>query len=293
MHLRAAVVYVIVLSVTCGTVTPCTTVFTSSGETRLAAFNLDCDNYFPRVWFVPAGEEGYGRFCFGTDESERIAEGGMNDQGLFIAVNALNEAADWRPDPDLPDWTEWDGWFGAGVPDGILARCATVEQAVEVFKSYNLFTLANVKFLIADAAGASVVVEWSAGALRFVPRQSSGHQISTNFVTSDYAAADVPCGRYSLAERMLSAAGRAADADLLRRVLSATHLEFQTPTILSTICDLKTGDIRLYYFHYFDAEIVFNLHEELKKGRHGGLLGDLAPLKPYVATVYEEIAAPD
>jgi len=273
-----------------GLVQPCTTVFTARNDARLAAFNLDCSNVFPRVWFVPAGEGEHGRFCYGTDENERIAEGGMNDRGLFIAVNALDEDTGWVADPDLPDWETWDGWFGSGVPDGILAKCATVAEAVEVFASHNLLTLNRVKFLLADSGGGSAIVEWSSGGLRVVERGEVDHQVSTNFVTSDFAPGDPPCLRFRLAKTLLNSPDWKPDVDNLRRILSGTHLEFQTPTVLSAICDLEKGEIFLYYFHDFENVRVFDLQAELKGERHGYLLADIFSPKPYVAEVYEDFS---
>jgi len=265
----------------------CTNIFVSPGGTRLVACNLDCSNYFPRIWFVPAGDGRFGRYCYGTDDEERIAEGGINDQGLFIGVNALNRDAGWHPDPSLPDWEEWEGWYGTGVPDGILARCATVSEAVKIFALYNLFTLNRVKFLIADAGGASAVVEWGGKELAVISRDGADFQISTNFVYTGCDENNIPCTRYRIAQGMLSGGDVPATVDGLRRVLSATHLEFQTPTVVSTICDLKSGELFIYYFHDFEQPVVFNLKDELSKEGHGALVADLVPVKSYVATVYE------
>lgn len=269
----------------------CTLVFRTKQGECLVANNLDCDNVFPRVWFVPGNGELYGRFCFGTDVNERIAEGGMNEWGLYIGVNALDESSAWKRDPGLPDWEEWEGWFGTGVPDGILARCKTVEEAEAVFRSHNLFTLDRVKFLLADRSGASVVVEWNASrGLVFLERGEEDFQISTNFVTSKYSPEEIPCYRYELARMMLEGEGEKPGIELLRDVLSATHLEFQTPTVLSAVCDLASGDIHLYYFHYFEKVCAFNLRDELEKGARGYLLSELVPIKPYVAKVYEDFS---
>ena len=69
----------------------CTNVFFAADGHRLVGANLDCANPFPRIWFVPAGSGQYGRYCYGTDQEEKIAEGGVNDQGLFIGVNAIDQ----------------------------------------------------------------------------------------------------------------------------------------------------------------------------------------------------------
>jgi hypothetical protein len=268
-------------------VSACTNVFIAHDGARLVGANLDCSNYAPRVWFVPPSEENHGRYCYGTDPEMRIAEGGVNDRGLFIGVNALDEDTGWAPDPSLPDWEEWDGWFVTGVPDGILARCATVSEAVAVFRSHNLLTLNRVKFLVADRGGASAIVEWSDGRLRVVPRGETDSQISTNFVTSDFGEDEVPCVRYRIAREMLSAGAVAATVAGIRRVLSATHLEFRTPTVVSTITDLATGELHLYYFHDFEQPIRFDLMEEIAEERHGYRVSDLVAVRPYVATVYD------
>ncbi len=288
MFKRSAVPLMVVIVFSSGLASPCTTVFTARDGVRLAGNNLDCSNVFPRVWFVPGEEGRNGRFCFGTDKQERIAEGGMNDQGLYIAVNALDEDTGWTPDPELPDWEEWEGWFESGVPDGILALCSNVEEAVAVFKRYNLLTLNRVKFLLADRSGASVVIEWTDAGLTVVPRGDAADQVSTNFITSNHGAGQAPCYRYTLAEKMLSEPGWKPAVDSVRAILSATHLEFQTPTVLSSICNLETGEIHLFYFHDFERSKIFDLRRELEAGRHGYLLSELFDPKPFVAKVYED-----
>lgn len=266
----------------------CTNVFVTTGGARLVGANLDCSNYVPRVWFVPPSKGQYGRYCYGTDADEKIAEGGVNEKGLFIGVNALNADTGWKPDPSLPDWETWEGWYVTGVPDGILAKCATVDEAVAVFRAYNLLTLNRVKFLLADVSGASAIIEWTGGALVVIPRAGAHYQISTNFLTSEYDEDDVPCMRYRVARKLLLDGGGApATVDGVRGLLSAAHLEFQTPTVVSTICDLRTGELTVYYFHDFEQPARFGLHDELAAERHGYRVADLVPVRPYVATVYD------
>lgn len=267
----------------------CTTLFTIDEGGAHVGFNLDYSNVHPKAWIVPASEGCYGRFCFGFDENFKIAEGGMNEEGLFIAVNALNEDAGWQADSDLPDWEAWSGWFETGVPDGILAKCATVDEAVRVFKEYNLFTLNRVKFLIADKSGASTVIEWSKNGLVFVER-TNAYQVSTNFVTSNYQADQYPCGRYTVAESILRAGTGRGAVDKLRAALSAAHLEFQTPTVYSSICHLNTGDILIYYFHNYEEVVRLNLHDALKKGGASYEVESLFTVQPYVADVYKKYA---
>jgi len=44
----------------------CTIFYAARGDTVLVGNNEDADSAFPsRMWFVPAGQFGYGRVCFG------------------------------------------------------------------------------------------------------------------------------------------------------------------------------------------------------------------------------------
>ena len=160
------------------------------------------------------------------------------------------------------------------------------QEREEQHKHLNTWHLSGT-FPIADASGASAIVEWTGEGLTVVPRGEAGEQISTNFVTSTYAPGEEPCDRYAVAAKLLAAPDWAPDVAGMRAVLSAAHLEFQTPTVLSTICNLKSGEIHVYYFHDFERLVVFDLGKELEAGPHGFALGELFNPKPYVATVYE------
>lgn len=274
-----------------GNLGACTIFVGVDGKSVLVGNNLDEANCYPRIWFVPASDGTYGRVCFGFDENFRIAEGGMNDQGLYISVNALSQPTGWIADSTLQDWEQWEGWFESGVPDGILAMCATVDEAIAVFRTYNLFTLQKVKFLIADKTGNSMVIEWGKGGLQFLSRGEKTHQVSTNFVTSNYEPQNIPCYRYKSATGMFEENRKPLSVDFFRGILSVTHMEFPTPTVYSNICNLNTGDINLYYFHNYEEVVRVNLEEKLKEGRSAYLVGDLFKVKPYVAEIFQQYRA--
>ncbi|MCB2222506.1 MAG: hypothetical protein KQI35_19135 [Bacteroidetes bacterium] len=266
----------------------CTIVYYQQDKISYVANNLDVENVFARIWFIPSDERHYGRMCFGTEQPSWIAEGGMNDQGLYISVNALLNPTDWEPDPALPDWETWEGWFETGVPDGILAMCATVDDALAVFQSYNLLTFKHVKFLLADKTGRSVVLEWHDGDLRILERGLFPYQVSTNFVYSACSPDSIPCYRYTLAMRRFNDPNTDPPVVKLKKILNLTHMEFNTPTVYSNICNLNTGDVTLYYFHDFETSFRFNLHQQLQEGAHAFRLNELFPEKSYVAHVYED-----
>jgi hypothetical protein len=254
----------------------CTIIFIANDKLALVGANEDSGNPNSKMWFIPATENTYGRICFGFDKEYRIAESGMNDQGLFIDVNSLSRDTGWKPSPEKPDLEEWQGWFGTGVPDGILAKCATVREAVAIFENYNLLTFATVKYLIADKTGDSAVLEWSRSDLHIV-RRTGGYQISTNFVTSDYKPEEYPCERFKIAHRILGRKGNAVSLELILSVMSSTCFEYFTftPTVYSVCCDLRNGQLYVYLFHNFEQAITLNIHDELQKGAARYRLHDL------------------
>lgn len=278
--------------VICGFIFPeitraCTIVYLARGEMILAGQNQDANNANSKMWFVPASDDQHGRVLFGFDKEYKIAESGMNDQGLFVGVNALDNDTGWKPSPDKPDWEDWEGWYVTGVPDGVLAKCATVDEALAIFETYNLLTFAKVKYLIGDRTGKSVVLEWSADGLQVVERPGD-YQISTNFVTSNFKRDEYPCERYEIADRIFRGSDGEASIDLIRSVLSATCFEYFmfTPTLYSVCYNLKSGRFYLSFFHNFEEILEFDLGAELQKGAARYRLHDLFSQHSYAYGLY-------
>jgi hypothetical protein len=128
----------------------------SQGGSVLVGNNEDVP-FLPQaaMWFIPGGTNGNGRACFGWDG---FAQGGMNDQGLFI---------DWAVTPDSETWAWKRGlaWIRLGIEwvatpknsppvqfvkndprklrlplngnasELLLANCATVDDAIAFAKS--------------------------------------------------------------------------------------------------------------------------------------------------------------
>jgi tetratricopeptide (TPR) repeat protein len=247
----------------------------AQGKIVLAGNNEDWKNPKTKIWFIPASNGEHGRVCVGFDNM--FAQGGMNDQGLFIDANALGPTG-WNPVEGKPTFEE-------NLLDRILAECATVEEAIAFCDRYNIPGLARARFPIADRTGASMVVEYGQGKVQYV-KKTGAYQIATNFVISNVKDENYPCTRYRIADKMLK---NAADLslDLVRAVLSATHQEGQYPTVYSNICDLKNGILYLYNFHHFEEVVRFNLKEELEKGRKSYDIPSLFSIKTHVAHVFD------
>ena len=104
----------------------CTAFMMSDGTNVLAGNNEDSKIPYTRVWFIPAENGRYGRVYFGYDNWS--PQGGMNDQGLFFVHFSVPklEIKQSREKPRFP------GPF----TDTIMAKCATVEDVLEMLSKY-------------------------------------------------------------------------------------------------------------------------------------------------------------
>jgi tetratricopeptide (TPR) repeat protein len=257
----------------------CTIVTISKNGVVLAGNNEDFFEPRTKIWFYPVSKRKYGRVYVGYDRYLMPYQGGMNDQGLFLDMNAVNSTG-WRHDPGKPN-------FDGCIIDHVLSHYATVDEVVNFFQQYNV-PLDNVRVPVADAWGNSVIVEWAKGETQFVYKQGD-YQISTNHVQSNYDNLDeYPCTRYKIADQILRNA-ETASIDLIRSVLSATHFEYLAQTLYSNICDLKRKRICLYHFHNFEEVVIFDLEDELKKGGSSYAIPSLFATKPFAAHLFEQI----
>ncbi len=240
--------------------------------------NEDWTDPRTRMWIVPPSLGEYGRVLFGFEN--HFIQGGINEHGLFLDANALPPTG-WVPDPGKMLFEDSPA---NPIGDYILSHCATVEDAVKFFENYSVF-LGGGKFVIADARGESIVVEWAAGADR-ISRRRGYYQISTNIPQWNIVPGKVDDYRYNIAEKVILIR-KSVSLPTMRAVLAATHKEWSSPTVYSYICDLKGLTVHLYDFHNFEEEYAFNLRAELKKGRREYDIPALFPVKTYAAIAHE------
>lgn len=101
---------------------------------------------------------------------------GMNEKGLAIALLAVPEAQA----PYDPDRVTLNTTTAIRL---VLDKASTVDEAVELLRQYNLYFSGDIDchFLIADASGHSVIVEYWAGELQVVEGVGE-YQIASNFI---------------------------------------------------------------------------------------------------------------
>jgi len=251
------------------------TVFSDSSEgTVLAGRNYDGIANAPAMWFVPAGKGVHGRVCFGRHVGD--CQDGMNDQGLFVAVAAAPPSGRFR--------SSQMSVSHAAALDGMLASCATVDEAMAWLKkkpnvlingswtTYRFLGLFGKSygnsgvgghFLVADKTGRSVVCEWEKGKLKVI-RKTGRYQLITNFLLSKPDAGGSPCPRFAAAKKVLDEVSQPSVA-ACAAALEATSGEL---TRYSVVYDLARGDAHVDCRSHFATPKTIHLSEELKKEAH-------------------------
>lgn len=149
---------------------------------------------------------------------------GMNEKGLSIGVLEL-ETAETFTQTDKKDITT------TALIRTVLDHAATVEEAVGIFKQYDMHDLlggaCTYHYQVADASGDTAIIEYVNGETTVLKPDQSGSLIATNFWLSE--GVDDPDGlgqdRYDTVQRMLKDADYQVSEKEAMEILKATHLE--------------------------------------------------------------------
>lgn len=162
---------------------------------------------------------------------------GVNEMGLAIGL-AADYSGSLDPDPAKPTVS------GLRIMRLVLDAARTVDEAIDVFDEFNLdFTGGPpLHYLIADASGASAVVEFDDGEMVVIPG-APPWQVLTNF--HQFGANDSEFqsdGRYATAAAALEPAGGAVD---WRAALGVLEDVAQGHTQWSVTYDLRSGEMHV------------------------------------------------
>jgi hypothetical protein len=153
--------------------TPAMQVFTSpdNGFRSVATGHLDIFGYTKS--YFPSGINLNSLYALATPYAPWD---GMNEKGLAIALLAIPEAHGPDDDDKLTLGT-------TTIIRLVLDKASTVGEAVELMKKYNIYFSAGISchFLIADASGDSVLVEYWDGELKIVTTPDD-FQVASNFI---------------------------------------------------------------------------------------------------------------
>jgi predicted choloylglycine hydrolase len=152
----------------------------------------------------------------GLRKASALPFDGMNEKGLMVAMAAVPQAR--TPHSEFETGS-------LGVMRLALDDAANVREAIHIFQHTEIDFSGGppLHYLVADASGASAVLEYVDGTFRVVQRGRRPYQAMTNFVLSTSSAAEREHDRrYHTAMTALQAAGGrltpASTLDLLRRV---------------------------------------------------------------------------
>jgi hypothetical protein len=239
----------------------------AKGKKVLTGRNGDWGNLNIRMRVLPASEGKYGRVYLGAEGGQGVGSfintTGMNDQGLWYGSTSLYDGE------ALPVRNDIKNYFNKPMLEYDLVQrvmevCSTVDEVIGYFTQY-YYPVWNGHHLFVDRNGNSVIVEFGEKDVVFV-RRSGDHQVMTNFPNADTLNARwYGCWRYRTADCMLSER-QDISTEFFRSVCDAVHQGGKNPTSLSTVYDVTTGDLYVYYFHNYEEVLVFNLYDELAKG---------------------------
>ena len=170
---------------------------------------------------------------------------GMNEKGVAIALLAVPEA---EPPYDSDKIT----LNTTTAIRLVLDYAATVEEAVDLLRNYNIYFSGDVEchYLIADASGQSVIVEFYDGELQLVEAETD-YQIATNFIA--YHGLNIGEGftefeRYDAVEKELRKNNGILNEKEVISLLAKVGVQDGEVDKLqwSVVYNLTTGDVRLF-----------------------------------------------
>jgi hypothetical protein len=178
---------------------------------------------------------------------------GMNEKGLVVGMAAV-PSGNMSPDPGKPSIDSLT------VIREMLDRAATVEQAVAIMQSYNIDMGAgpSIHYLIADASGSAVLVEYYQGEMVVIPNQAPW-QAATNFLeASGLSDPEGTNGRYNRLVAGLTESGGSLSSTEAMELLADVS---QDITQWSVVYQPRTGTIHVVLDRHFGQVYTFQLEE--------------------------------
>ena len=170
---------------------------------------------------------------------------GMNEKGVAIALLAVPEA-------DPPYDSNKITLNTTTAIRLVLDNAATVEEAVELLRNYNIYFSEDIEchYLIADASGHSVIVEFYDDELQVIEAETN-YQIATNFIA--YNGLNIGEGftefeRYHAVEKELLDNNNILNENDAIALLAKVGVQDGEVDKLqwSVVYNLTTGDVRLF-----------------------------------------------
>ncbi len=242
------------------------TIFTAVQE-ETVLFGNNEDSHFENlvIGVNPPTTNGFGAIRFGSRRSDGgiVFEGAVNDHGLSWDINS-------NPSTKMNQHLEKPYYLGTNnYLTRLTNEITSVEQAIEVAKTYSFGDVMEGQIHIADRTSDAVVISaGSDGEIAFTRINSGdGHLLSTNFnLATQKGPVDF---RWETSSSMLDAldSGTVLTPDYAGEILEAVRLNnLTTYTLYSNVLDLKNNKVYLFYKSQFNEMAEIDMHEEFSKG---------------------------
>ncbi len=193
---------------------------------------------------------------------------GMNEKGLSIGVLELET-------PETFTQTEKKDITTTAVIRTVLDHAATVDEAIEIFKKYDMHDLlggaCTYHYQIADASGKTAIIEYANGEATVLRPGKSGTMIAANFWLTK--GVDDPEGlgrdRYATAEKMLKRKNYKVSEKEAMDILKAVHLEnedmngYICSTLWSVVYNNTAKTFTLCPMYNYSTRYVFSVGNPL------------------------------
>lgn len=183
---------------------------------------------------------------------------GMNEKGVAMALLAIPEY-DYKADPNKVTLNT------TTAIRLVLDKAANVDEAIELLKQYNIYFSGDVDchYLIADASGKSVVVEYYDGELQEVTTDEN-YQIATNFI--EYKGLNIGEGfdefaRYDTVKAAIEENGGMLSEEQAIKLLAKVGVIYEGIDKLqwSVVYNLTTGKGKIFAHRNIGNIIDFSL----------------------------------
>ena len=173
---------------------------------------------------------------------------GMNEKGLGIGILSLDYKPS-HPDTDKPDT------YMLLAIRYILDRCATVDEAVEFLKSYDVHSMAvyNYHLFITDKSGHSIVAEWVDDELYII---EADHVCNSYMTDAEALKFD---GRYNTLEQRLTECSGVMTSSEAMELLKAVEQDYEGDTSTQWSCVYDLDNFKVYIVSQMDWEHVYEV----------------------------------
>lgn len=250
-------------------VSACSMFKVTQGSKTLVGNNEDYWNPNTRIWFEQGEATKFGAMYVGFDNF--YPQGGMNEAGLVFDGFAM----------DFLAVTDTSGKVALVSADerysftkNILQTCSKVSEVKEFLLKYKLELYQSSMLFFVDKSGDYLIVEGDSLILGNDPTY-----IQSNFYPScTKKEENVKIDFYQKGRKYLTENKADTSLAYCTNMMNAMHQDWAVGgTLYSTIYDLETGTISLYYHSDFDTVVTFDLKEELEKGNRSIKIPELFP----------------